>query len=186
MALADILNAIDADMKEHIALLRKQHQQRIAELKRSHEEKFNAYQESLAHEHEKKSAHMQSKANTLIAQRRSQVLTERQHDLLEETYDALLAKLKTLPDNEVEPLLRRAVDAIGKKNGTIQPAKRHVAMLERMTKDKPHLSMGAPIESTGGFLFVSPTLEQDFTFEALVQSTLRPHSELHLTQLLFS
>ncbi len=186
MALADILAAIDSDAKEHISLLRRQHQQRMAELKRFHEEKLRAFEQSLAHEFQKKSMQMQAKAETLIAQRRTQALTEKQHELLKETYTALLAKLKNLPEHDVKKVLERAVEALGNKPGILRAAKHHARILEELIAKKPYLSLGEPLECVGGFRLESATLEQDFTFESIVRNILAPKSDLRLIQTLFT
>jgi len=41
-------------------------------------------------------------------------------------------------------------------------------------------------DAKGGFVFISDTEEQDFTFENLIQNILRPRTELSIAHTLFA
>ncbi len=186
MALADILAAIEQDTADTLSQLRKNHQQRMLEMKRETEARLEEAGRAVAKQKEQKLRQMKAKANSHGLLRKKHAVVRKQQDLIAATYDGLLAELEAAKGDEVRLFLERCIASLENRAGTVRPAKAHAALLTELVAKKPYLSVGETIDSRGGFRFEAENAERDFTFESLVEHALKPRTELEVARLLFS
>lgn len=186
MALADILTAIEQNTADTLSQMRKNHQQRMLEMKRETEARLEEFGEAISKQKEQKLRQMRAKANSHGLLRGKHAIVRKKQELIGDAYEAFLGELKEMKGEEVRMFLERAVSSLGNIAGTIHPAPAHTALLTSLVAGKPYLSIGKPIDAVGGFRFAGENREHDFTFESLVSNSLRPRTELDIARLLFS
>jgi vacuolar-type H+-ATPase subunit E/Vma4 len=133
---------------------------------------------------EKRKTQLQAKTQSHVAMQKQNAILKTQQKLLDKAYAGAVEKLSTLPDEKVEPIFRACLKDI-KVKGAIYPAAKHASLLKKLAPSE-QFSIEAPIEVKGGFRFVSEKIEEDCTFEYLVENVLRPRTELATAQSLFA
>jgi len=184
MALPDILAAISSQADEQIAKERSAHQKRLSLIREESERRIAKRKQEIAAQKEerKEQLHMKAVSHSAMTRRNAE-LTKKQ-ELLDDLYALVLKNLLSLPEKEVETLLKTCLKTI-KGNGEIRPSKAHENILKRIAASEK-FSFGKPIESAGGFVFVSEREEHDCRFEHLVSAFLRPQTEVEAARTLFS
>ncbi len=184
MALQDILAAITANADKRIADARAEHQRSLTQLREESERKLAKKKQDLAVTKQQRMKQLEVKAHThALAQKRNMVLSKKK-ELLDRVYGDVITSLAALQDKDIEPLLRACVKKISNK-GAIFPSKKHADLLKKICPSE-QFTLEKPTSAKGGFLFVSEKEEQDFTFEHIVEHTLRPKTELDVSTILFS
>ncbi|MDD3896267.1 MAG: hypothetical protein PHU04_00260 [Candidatus Peribacteraceae bacterium] len=186
MALSNILAAISAQADEQISQERSLHQKRISLMREESERRIAKRKQEIAGQKEerRKQLHMKAVSHSTMTRRNAEL--KKKQELLDTLYALVLQKLAALPsqEKEVETLLKKHLQTI-KGNGEIRPSKAHETILRHIAPSE-RFAFGKPIESVGGFLFVSEREEHDCTFEHLVASYLRPQTEVEAAKALFS
>ena len=184
MALQDILDAISAQADQQITDARSAHQKALTQMREASERTLAKRKQEIAAQKEQKKLQLKAKTGAHAeAQKRNAVLTKKQ-ELLDRLFTKITEELAAAPENEVEELLRVCLKKISLK-GTIHASKKHSALLKKLAPSE-QFAMGEDSKSKGGFLFVSDTQDFDFTFEHLVEGTLRPQAELEVSRELFA
>jgi vacuolar-type H+-ATPase subunit E/Vma4 len=184
MALQDILTAITAQADLQITEARSAHQKRLTEMRESSERMLSTKKQEIAQQKEQKKLQLKAKTQAHAeSASRNAALTKKQ-ELLDRLYQKVSDSLSNLPEDKVEELLRICLKQIPQK-GVIHASKKHAALLKKLAPSE-QFKMGDNANSSGGFLFVSDKKEYDFTFEHLIESMLRPHTELDISNELFA
>lgn len=185
MALHDILVAIQAEADRAIADAKSAHQRRLSALREESERRLAALRQRIAVQREEKKANMRRKVEALaVVEQRNAVLGKKK-ELLDRFYARdVVRELTALPKEQQEALLKTWLERMTEKNGTLHPAKAHEALIRALAGDR--FAIGNPVEAAGGFLFVSPRQERDFTYEHIVASDIRPRTEVPVARALFS
>ncbi|MBM3227883.1 hypothetical protein FJZ27_03420 [Candidatus Peribacteria bacterium] len=182
MALQDIINAIIGDTDHHIAEAKSAHEQRLSHMRDQLQQERRSREQAMAKNVQEKKVQLRQKTERLAAgQRRNAIATTRLR-LLDKTYAGVIERLEQLPDDQIKPLLQACLATL--PAGVVHPAKKHAALIKSMAPK--NCTMGKPIDARGGFHFVSATHEKDCTLEAIVQSVLRPETELNISHQYFS
>lgn len=184
MALQDILAAITSAADARIKQARDAQQNDINTFHEESATRVEEKKKDIAVSKQQKSDSLLTKANTHAETLKRNARLSTKKELLDELYSDVAKKLSTLPEKEVEPLLRECVKKLADK-GDIFPSKAHAALLKKICPSEK-FTIKEPTDSSGGFLFVSKKREQDFTFDYLVQNVLRPKTELEVSHQLFS
>jgi len=184
MALADILAAITQQADQRIAEARTAHQKQLTQYREQSEREIATKKQEIAAQKEQRKVQLKAKAENHAAMLKRNAQLKKKQELLDRTYQKVVKELSALPDDKIEPLLRQCIKSI-KSEGTIHPSEKHENLVQKLA-DSGKFKIGSSIKAKGGFLFVSETREQDYTFEHLVQETLRPKTELEISQLLFA
>lgn len=183
MALQDILAAITAQADQRITDARTEHQRSLTQLREESERRIAKKKQELAVTKQERKKQLEAKAQAhALAQKRNAVLSAKK-DLLDAVYGDAINELAKLSDKEIEPLLRACVKSISAK-GAVHPSKKHAELLKKICPSE-QFSMEEPTDAKGGFIFVSATQEQDFTFENLIEQNLRPQTELDVSKTIF-
>jgi vacuolar-type H+-ATPase subunit E/Vma4 len=182
MALTDILQAITKNADKKIESAREQ-QQRLTRDKREESERtISKAKQDVALQRDRKKTELKAKAQTHAQSLKKNALLRKKRELLDQIFADVMHDLCALPEGDVQELLRACVDQL-KNEGTLHPSSAYEDMLKKMLPN--HIKMGSTTKAKGGFLFVSETQEQDFTFEHIVEHILRPKTELDASQSLF-
>ncbi len=184
MALQDILDAITAEADQRIADARAAHQKRLSQLREESDRRLVKKKQDINAQREEKKRQMRLKADAAMAVDRRNALLARKRALLDAVYADMEAALAALPEARLRPLLDRCLDRI-KGPGTIRPAAAHAPLLADLVKGRTGLTIGEPLDTSGGFLFVSDLEEHDETFAALIREQLRPRTEAAVAAALF-
>lgn len=99
-----------------------------------------------------------------------------QHELVDEIFDAAVAKLKAVPDNELSAMLKRATEGM-EGNFTLHPGELSAKRIggkdvEEAILDNDNLQISLSAETIpgkSGFVFRDDRVEYDFLFEDLVE-----------------
>lgn len=183
MALQDILAAITGNADKRIADARSEHQRTLTQLREESERALAKKKQELAVTKQERMKQLEAKAHThALAQKRNMVLGKKK-ELLDRVYEEAVSKLSKLDEKEIEELLRACIKSI-KGKGEIRPSAAHEKLLKKICPSE-QFKMGSTTNAKGGFLFVSDTEEQDFTFENIVGNVLRPQSELTISSMIF-
>ncbi len=183
MALQDILDAIVEEADKQIADARAAHQKELSKMREDSERNLSTKKQETAVQKEQKKNQLKTKAQAHGEAIRRNELLKKKQELLDSLYKKVTKKLCSLPEKEVEPLLRECIKLI-KEKGDIFPSEAHENILKKLVPSQ-QFSMQKPTKAQGGFLFVSKDIEQDFTFEHLVEHALRPATELDSASQLF-
>ena len=184
MALQDILDAISAQADQQISTARKTHQKGLTEIREGSERRLATKKQEMNQEKEQRKVQLKAKTQAHAESVKRNALLSRKQDLLNELYEGVTKELANLPPKEMEALLTLCLEKISEK-GEIAPAKSQESLIKKLAPSS-QFKMGAPIDAAGGFVFSSTDLEYDFTFEHIVSEYLRPHTELDVSQELFT
>lgn len=183
MALQDILDAITAEADQRIADARTAHQKRLSHLREESDRRILKKKQDINAQREEKKRQIRMKGEAAVTVRRRNMFLARKRSLLDAVYAHAEEALVALPEKQLRPLLERCLDLI-EEVGTIRPAKVHASLLDTLLHNRLHLTVGAPLDVSGGFLFVSDRAERDCTFATIVREQLRPRTEtMAVTQL---
>lgn len=183
MALQDILAAITAQADKRITDTRTLHLRSLTQLREESERSLAKKKQELAVTKQQRMQQLEAKAHThALAQKRNSILTKKK-ELLDQVYSEAVDELAKLSDKEIEPLLRACIKSITEK-GTIYPSAKHADILKKICPSE-QFSMEKPTEAKGGFLFISKKQEQDFTLEHIIEESVRPSTELDVSQMIF-
>ncbi|PIR54038.1 hypothetical protein COU75_02930 [Candidatus Peregrinibacteria bacterium CG10_big_fil_rev_8_21_14_0_10_42_8] len=183
MALQDILAAITADADRQIELARAAHQKELTAMREESERTIAKRKQEIAVQKQQKIAQLTAKAETHAASHKRNALLTQKKEVLDVIYALAVEELCKLPDSDAETLFRECLKKI-KGKGEIHPSKKHADLLKKICPSE-QFRMKDPIHAKGGFLFISDKEEQDFTFENLIENTLRPRTELTIAHTLF-
>jgi len=184
MAIQDILAAITQQADQRIADARTAHQKQLTLCREQSERELAKRKQEIAAQKEQRKTQLKAKAENHAAMLKRNAQLKKKQELLDRTYQKVVQDLSALPDDQIEPLLRQCIKSI-KNEGTIHASEKHANLVKKLA-DSGKFTIGDTIKAKGGFRFVSKTQEQDYTFEHLVQETLRPKTELEISQLLFA
>ena len=182
MAFDDIIAAITAQTDAQITQARTNHAANIKQLKADTTTAKKELEESVQQKKATKQAALLHKATS-----HSEVLTKNtelqtKQELLDELFEQVLTHLAQLPAADTKKVLEHYLKQVPKK-GVIRPSKTHQALLKKLvTKHE----LGPTIDAAGGFIFESDTVEQDCTYEHIVQAEIRVQAEVDASYALFA
>lgn len=183
MALQDILAAITADADRQIELARAAHQKELSEMREESERTIARRKQEIAVQKQQKLAQLTAKAETHATSHKRNALLTQKKEVLDAIYARAVEELCKISDDDAEALFRECLKQI-KGKGEIHPSKKHADLLKKICPSE-QFRMKDSIDAKGGFLFISDKEEQDFTFENLIENTLRPRTELTIAHTLF-
>lgn len=184
MAIQDILAAITAEADKRIADTRALHLRSLTQVREESERNLAKKKQEIAIAKQQKMDQLSAKAHTHAhAQQRNAVLSKKK-EILDSVFANAAAELAKLSDKEIEPLLRKCLKSI-KAKGVIHPSAKHADLLKKICPSE-QFRIDKPTDAKGGFLFISDKEEQDFTFEHLMEKTVRPDRELEISKMLFT
>lgn len=184
MALQDILAAITAEADKRIADTRAEHQRSLTALREESERNLARKKQEIAVSKQQKMEQLRTKTAVHADTHKRNALLLAKKDILDRVYAKAIDELNALSNAETETLLRTCLKRIATK-GVIYPSSRHADLLKKICPSE-QFRMEKPTDAKGGFLFVSDTQEQDFTFEYIVEQMIRPEHELATAKILFS
>lgn len=183
MALQDILEAITAEADRKISEARAAHQKNLSDMRDSSAENVRQKRKEITEQKEQKLLQMRRKAETHAEMLKRNKVLSAKHDLLDKLFADVTKKISSLPEKEIEPLLRSLLKSI-KVKGEIRPTKHHKDLLTKLAPSE-QFEIGSTVEGEGGFVFVGSKEEADLRIDSLVESVLRPESELSAITSLF-
>ena len=182
MALHDILSAITAEADKQIAALKAQHERTIADAASRADHELDRVTADLDLQKAQKSEQLIRKARQNAEQIRRNALLQRKREILDTLYASVLDRLSQESDAVLEPLFAACLSRL--TGGEIRPAKKHLALLKKLSAGKG-FTIGESIDALGGFRCISKTREEDCRLESIVQDLLRPRTELAISEQLF-
>ena len=162
MALADIITAIKSHADKEVSAIQDRAMREKDEKKKVVDEELLEFESDLKKQTEEKKKQLKRKAETMVEMERRKALLEEKRGALDTVYSEVLQAVQKAPQAELQKL----TDAL---QGRIKGQKGEV-------KKDPE----------GGFLFVSTNSEEDFSFPHLIQTVLRPDTELEVSSKLFT
>ncbi|GEM_PF-573545 len=184
MALQDILDAIVSDANRQIADARTAHQKRLSQLREESDRRLVKKKQDINAQREDKKRQMHMKGEAAMTVHRRNALLSTKRALLDHVYADIERQLAQQPPAKIKPLLQGLLAHIH-GTGVIRPAKAHAALLADLLKGNARLTPGEPLQTSGGFVFVSEKEERDCTFATLVNDILRPQTEAAVAGQLF-
>ncbi len=182
MALADILQAITAEASAQVQSLKEAGQARAKELKTQQTAALKDFRAKAQREREARVHRLRALCESQAAMKARHELLLRKQEHLAAVYDGVLEALLALPDAEVKNLLSGFIKQLP-EGGTIRPSVQHAALLKTLAKD---YKLGDEIEAKGGFQYVGPREDRDYSFAFIVQEMLRPQTEINTANSLFA
>ncbi len=161
MALADIISAINAQKDKDLAALQERTLNEKNSCKKKTDDELATYEDDLKKQTASKKEQLKKKAETMVQMEHRKTLLEEKRKAIDSVYDAVIAELKKLPPEKVKKLEAALEKKTAKHKGKKHPSKE------------------------GGFTLISEKAEEDFTFPHLVQTVLRPETELEVAAKLF-
>ena len=162
MALADIITAINAQRDKNISALQERVLEEKNSCKRKTDDELKAYEDDLKKQTKARKEQLTKKAHTMVQMEHRQTLLQEKRKAIDSVYDAVIDELKKLPPEKANKLEAALEKKAAKYKGEKKPCKE------------------------GGFTLISEKAEEDFTFPRLVQTVLRPETELEVSAKLFS
>lgn len=184
MALDDILSAITQETDRRIAGAKTSSQERLVSMRQQGEQRLATKKQEINLQRQEKEKMMRAKADTHMSLARRNAILRKKQELLERCYNDVEKKLTALKPADLKKLLTACLSSID-GNGEIRPAAVHAKLLEEIV-DAKRFKIGKPVDTSGGFIFVSDKSESDFTFKSLVHNRLRPETEVHVASTLFA
>lgn len=183
MALQDILDAIAHEADDTIAAAQEQHAKAMQQKREAYEHAIAKKRAQIHEQKEQKKRQMKEKAESHARMLKSKLILAKKQELVDRLYADVLHSLASLPQDRTQTFLTEALKQVRETSGVIQPTAAHMQHLKKVLPEG--MSLGEPLTATGGFRFLSDEQEQDFTFEFLVRSLLRPLTEVQTAQKLF-
>lgn len=183
MALQDILDAIAHEADDTIAAAQEQHAKKMQQMREAHEQVIAKKRAQIHEQKEQKKRQMKEKAESHARMLKSKLILAKKQELIDRLYGDVLTALASLPSDRAQTFLAEALKQVRATSGEIQPASAHAQSIKKLLPEG--MSLGEPLDATGGFRFVSDEQEQNFTFEFLVQNLLRPLTEVKTARKLF-
>lgn len=184
MALQDILAAITAEADKRITDARTEHQRALSAMREESERNIAKKKQEVSVSKQQKMDQLKAKAMTHAEANKRNALLRKKKEILDRVYAKAAMELAKLDDKEIEPLLRACIKHI-KSKGVIHPSAKHADLLKKICPSE-QFRLEKSTDAKGGFLFVSDTEEQDFTFEHIMEEMVRPNHELITAKSLFS
>lgn len=183
MALQDILDCLSAHADARITEYRKAHQCRISDMREATERKMSGLKQTIHAQKEKRFKELIRKSEAHASGIKKNIILRKKQDLLSALFSETLRYLESLPPEHVLPFLKSCLAHLQNEKGVVRPAPPHAALLKSILPSS--CAFGDPIDAHGGFLFVSPLCEKNFTFDHILLSTLRPTLEVDMALSLF-
>lgn len=183
MAIQDILDCISAHADARITEYRKAQQRRISDMREASERKMAGIKQALNVQKQQRREELLRKSEAHALNLKKNSILRKKKGLLDALFEETLTRLASLPEEQVIPLIKECLDRIQKGPGMIRPAPAHVHLMQKLLPSS--CTLGEPIDAHGGFVFISPTHEQNFTFDHLLLSALRPSLEIEIAASLF-
>ena len=161
MALQDIIQAIKAQADKEISALEDAAKKEKASIKTKADAEIASFESELKDQASAKKASMKKKAETMVDMERRKLLLEEKRKALDIVYENVLTEVQALPKDKLKKLEDALKAKVKGQKGETKASKE------------------------GGFVFVSTQAEEDFTFAHLIQTMLRPETELEVSTKLF-
>lgn len=161
MALADIIKAIQAQRDKDISALQERVLEEKNSFKRKTDDELKVYEDDLKKQTKARKTQLTKKAHTMVQMEHRKTLLEEKRKAIDSVYDAVIDELKKLSPEKMKKLEEALEKKAAKHKGEKKPSKE------------------------GGFTLISEKAEEDFTFPHLVQTILRPETELEVSSKLF-
>ncbi|OGG92049.1 hypothetical protein A3H16_01390 [Candidatus Kaiserbacteria bacterium RIFCSPLOWO2_12_FULL_53_8] len=184
MAIDNILAAITQETDRRIAGAKEAHAKRIAMLRDESAQRIRTRKQEIDAQHKQEIDDLRLKAETHRSQQRRNGILNKKQELLERCYSDVQKALAKSDTATLGAFLVSCLKGISGA-GEVRPVAAHKALLEKIA-DKSRFTIGKSIDAVGGFVFVSDKQEHDYTFERFVTATLRPQTEVEVSQALFA
>ena len=182
MALQDILNAIVKEADEQLAAAQSDHRRKTKEMREASERHIALTRRQISDQKDMKLRQIREKAQSHARIYKSRTLLAKKQEHMDMLYAKVMHALVSLPAKETEMFLSSCLKIV-RGSGTLHASGVHAAQLKKLLPD--NMTMGKEIAASGGFRFVSPTAEYDFTYEFLVNGLLRPLTDVDTAHGLF-
>lgn len=134
-----------------------------------------------------------AEVNEIVQKARLEMSSKKQHQLLhvqraaiENVFTSALEKLSSLDDAQYVNLMKSLLGRLPKGDFVLHSASEKEALLSKaVSENGASYQMGDGIDSKGGFIATSETLEVNLTFESLLEEN-RDSLELEVSEKLFS
>lgn len=183
MSFKHLLQSIVTEADHKIADAKKAHVDRMHAFEAAHEKALDGIKKNAQDRLNERKKSLKEKAESLGRISASKLLLKTKNAEIEAVYDAVLDGLKNADKAELESFFKKALEFAGE--GTIRAAKEHEAILKKLAGKNFEMGETLP-KSEGGFTVATPTKEWNFTFDFLVQQSLRPSTEVDAAAALFA
>ncbi len=175
MAIQDILDAIVREADEKISAESSRQRAHLKQLRQESERRLASVQMQISHQKENKINQLREKAESRGRLLQSQSILATKQDCMDRLYRMVMDALLKLPADQTEELLKKCL-ATTQGKGVVYAAKDHEAMMKKLLPKG--CEMGGTLNASGGFLFSSEKEEYNFSYEFLVESVLRPLTDV--------
>lgn len=183
MALQNILDAIVREADERIAHEAAKQRADLKRLREESERRLAAARTQIADQKERKIRQIREKAEARGYLLQRQALLAKKQECMDRLYGMVMDSLLALPARTTESFLKHCLSVTPGK-GVVRATKNHEAIIKKLLpKD---CEMGATLDARGGFRFSSDREEYNFSYEFLIESVLRPLTDVTSAHDLFS
>ena len=187
MALDDIKAAILAEATKSAQAITADGQAKTAALKADWDRKLETKkQELLTAAKQKTIQKIQQSRLKLQAQAQTELITQKQK-LIDKVYKQALTKLSELTDDQYVDLMVKLINRLPELEGKLLSVKDKESLLKKALKKSGHKFELADetVHGQGGFYFTSKTIDINYTFSSLINST-REETLLEIAAKLFN
>lgn len=188
MALQDLINQIEKDLKKEILQLEKDAEVKLDQLAKEASETISELKEKSKSDTEKSATAISQKKAMLAKMESKRLILETKREKINEAYSQAVKMLDKLPEGKQVDLLSAVLVALGKDvdTGKIYPAKGKKSLIKKaLEKSKAKFSLAdKEADTEGGFILKTEALEIDASYQAIVDQ-VRPSTEKEVIATLF-
>lgn len=186
MALDDILQKIKKETEKKIEEIKEKNQQEIKKIEERYQKEIQKRKEQildLAQKEGKK--RIESRRIQLVLETKN-LLLKKKGEILDEIYKEILEKLSKLNDQDYFKLIFNLIKNCSRE-GEIISAKDREKITQKaiLESGRKYILAKKSLPIKGGFIFSTPHLEIDYSFENLIK-IIREKTEIEVAKILFS
>lgn len=186
MALIDILKKIEEETGLKVSEINKEAELKIREIEKEADRKIKDREEEIKKETEKNAKRIIDQSRFENEQETKGLILKKKHQIIDEVFFRVLEKLKNLDKAAYEESLSKLYGEIQDSGkGSIYVASKRQEETKFFFEGKK-VNVGGIVESVGGFVYKSPDVEIDNTFESLINKDVREKTEMEIINFLFS
>lgn len=183
MALSHIFHAITAEAEAEMQALRLEHAAKMQAEETDQKRAIEHARHAITLKKTDRLRSLRSRAEGHVRMKTRHATLRRKQEILDAIYEKkVLSALRALPSTKTESMLKQWIDSIPEK-GTILPSVSQESQIRKICGDR-HV-IGDVIDVAGGFRYIGPTQDREYTYEFLVHEILRPSTEIALAHKMF-
>lgn len=190
MALQDILQKITSDTNKKAAFMKQVVDDEIKKIEEEAKDKAELRKEEIEEKIKVQANSIIEKSKTLAHMESRSKLLFQKRELIDLSYEELINELVALNDTEYVKIISSMLKSLSntvKKGSLIVPENRKKLMGELLKKlELDYHIKDSSSNMKGGFILHKGKIEYNYTFDYIIQKSIRVNTELEVAKILFS